>query len=159
VVLEYPRGQAPAGAGPVSVKLDYGQPHLRGRTLHTDSLVPYGRPWRTGANAPTTLTTGVDLVIGGQPVPRGNYVVWTIPAQGDWQLVLQRPVAAGAMQQAMQFDPAHDVARITLTRSTLAVPLESLTMWLVPSTAPAMSGGELRIAWGTTSLSTSWMVR
>ena len=34
VVLAYPQGQTPAGASNVSIKIDYGVPHLRGRTLH-----------------------------------------------------------------------------------------------------------------------------
>src|SRR5689334_2984594 len=49
-----PAGQA--APAPVTIVLDYGQPHLRGRKLHTDSLVPYDAPWRTGANDATTLT-------------------------------------------------------------------------------------------------------
>ena len=80
VTLTVPREQAAPGAQPapapteppVTIALDYGQPHLRGRTLHTDSLVPYDKPWRTGANDPTTLTTGVDLVVGGAAIPAGK---------------------------------------------------------------------------------------
>src|SRR5688572_21487455 len=68
VVLSYPRGAAPAGATSASIKLDYGVPHLRGRAMHSGDLVPYGAAWRTGANAVTTLTTDVDLSIGGTAV-------------------------------------------------------------------------------------------
>ena len=38
------------------IRVDYGQPHLRGRKILTDSLIPYDKVWRTGANAATTLT-------------------------------------------------------------------------------------------------------
>src|SRR5688500_1872984 len=74
---------ARASAKPSIIRIDYGQPHLRGRQLLTDSLVPYDKPWRTGANAPTTLTTDVDLVIGGATVPKGRYVLQTLPARRD----------------------------------------------------------------------------
>jgi hypothetical protein len=162
VTLAPPRAAAGAAqpatpAEPVTIRLDYGQPHLRGRSLHTDGLVPYDQPWRTGANSATTLTTGVDLVIGGQPVPKGTYVVWTLPARAGWTLMITRSEAPGAMQAAMRYDPASDVARVALKQQALATPLESLTMWLVPSTTGA--GGELRIGWGTTLLSTEWSVR
>ena len=159
VTLSVPREQGappPAQAQqPITIKLDYGQPHLRGRTLHKDTtLVPYDRPWRTGANEATTLTTGVDLVIGGATVPAGTYVLYTIPTRGDWKLIIQK--SAG---QTAEYDPAHDVARVDLRRRNLAQPLESLTMWLIPSTAPGKAEGELQIAWGSTAVSTTWSVK
>ena len=123
VTLTVPREQGappPAQADqPVTIKLDYGQPHLRGRTLHKDTtLVPYDRPWRTGANDATTLTTGVDLVIGSATIPAGTYVLYTIPTRGDWKLIIQK--SAG---QTAEYDPAHDVARVDLRRRNLAQPL------------------------------------
>ncbi len=157
VTLAVPReqgAQAPQDAQPITIKLDYGQPHLRGRPLHTDSLVPYDKPWRTGANNPTTLTTGVDLVLGGAAIPAGTYVLYTLPSKAGWKLIVQR--SAG---QAGDYDPAHDVARVDLRHQTLAAPLESLTMWLIPSTAPGAARGELRLAWGTNLLSADWAVK
>lgn len=155
VTLQYPEGQGPEGAQPVTITLDYGQPHLRGRTLHTDSLVPYDQPWRTGANALTTLTTEVDLVLGNATVPRGNYVIFTVPGRERWTLILQKNVN----QTADRYSAANDVARVELRRQTLPAPAESLTMWLIPSTAPGPARGELRMAWGSTLLSTDWSVK
>ena len=162
VTLSVPRPEPAPGAQPatapseppVTIALDYGQPHLRGRTLHTDSLVPYDKPWRTGANDPTTLTTGVDLVVGGATIPAGKYVLYTIPSRGDWKLIIQKPAG-----QTAEYNPAHDVARVDLRRRALAEPVESLTMWLVPSTAPGKAQGELRIAWGATLVSTTWTLK
>lgn len=158
VTLSYPRDSAPAGAQPASIKVEYGQPHLRGRALNTDSLVPWDKPWRTGANGSTTLTTGVDLIIGGQAVPKGTYVLWTLPSRAGWKLIIQRSAAPGTMQSAMIYDAANDVARVDLRQQALPSPLESLSMWLIPSTAPSSARGELRIAWGTVALSTDWSV-
>lgn len=155
VTLQYPEGQGPAGAQPVSIRLDYGQPHLRGRTLHTDSLVPYDQPWRTGANAATTLKTDVDLVIGGVAVPKGTYVLYTLPRRTGWELILQKSTA----ESPMNYDPARDFARVALQRRELAAPIESLSMWLIPSREPGPARGELRLAWGTVELSTDWAVR
>ena len=155
VVLNYPNEQAPAGAQPVSIKLDYGQPHLRGRTLHTDSLVPYDKPWRTGANNPTTLTTGIEIVLGGATLAPGTYVLYTIPSRtAAWKLIVQK--SAG---QTADYDAQHDVARVDLRRQALSAPVESLTMWLVPSTAPGKARGELRLAWGNSMLSTDWSLK
>jgi uncharacterized membrane protein YgdD (TMEM256/DUF423 family) len=52
-----------AAGKPALMRIDYGQPHLRGRKINTDSLVPIGTVWRLGANAATLFTTDVDLTI------------------------------------------------------------------------------------------------
>ena len=156
VTLEYPRDAAPAGAQPVSIRLDYGQPHLRGRTINTDTLVPFGQPWRTGANNATTLTTGADLTIGGKLVPQGTYVVFTLPARTGWTLILQK---AQGPQASTVYSSANDFARIELRQQALATPIESLTMWLIPARDAGAPRGELRMAWGTVQLSADWVVR
>lgn len=140
---------------PLAIRIDYGQPHLRGRTLHTDSLVPYDKGWRTGASASTTLTTDVDLRLGGALVAKGTYVLYTIPSRTSWQLVVQR----NTNQSPMKYDDKDDVARIPLRHVALASPMESLTFWLIPSLADGPAHGELRIAWGTDQLSTDWSIR
>ena len=172
VTLSYPRpaagmaampGMAPAPAAtpvappskPLVIRLDYGQPHLRGRTLHTDSLVPYDKAWRTGANGSTTLTTDVDLVLGGATLVKGAYVLYTIPGRSGWKLVVQRSVG----QTPMQYSDSNDVARIDLRHTMLPAPLESLTMWLLPALEPGPARGELRLAWGTDQLSTNWSIK
>lgn len=153
VILAYPQGQAPPGAASVSIKIDYGVPHLRGRTLHVGDLVPYDSVWRTGANAVTTLTTGANLTIGGAMVPMGTYVVYTLPSRDGWKLILQKSVG-----QSAAYDAMHDVARIDLKHTVLPQPLESLSIWLIPSTATDSARGELRLAWGAAQLSTEWVV-
>jgi hypothetical protein len=152
VTLTFADSAARAAAQPAKIRIDYGQPHLRGRSLHTDSLVPYDRVWRTGANDATTLTTDVDLVIGGANVPKGTYVLQTLPGRAGWKLLVQK---AGATPDAAPTD----VARVDLRRVTLPAPIESLTFWLVPSTQPGPQRGELRLAWGAASLSTDWVVK
>ena len=140
----------PEGAAERIIRIDYGQPHLRGRTLHTDSLVPYGALWRTGANATTTLHTDFMTMFGNNHLPAGRYAVFTMPARDGWQLILQKDEG----QQAAEYDAAKDVARVPLRHRSLGTPVESFTILLIP----AMSGlrGELRLLWGTEELSTEW---
>jgi len=150
---------ARAAAQPAKIRIDYGQPHLRGRALLTDSLVPYDKVWRTGANAATTLTTDVDLVVGGASVPKGSYVLQTLPTRTGWTLLVQKDGGQSPMAAAMANDPANNVARIDLRQTALPAPLESLTMWLIPSLEPGAPRGELRLAWGTIALATDWSVK
>ena len=154
VTLQYPQDQRPPGFQPLRIRVDYGQPHLRGRVLHTDSLVPYDSIWRTGANASTTLSTDVDLVLGGVNLPKGRYQLMTLPSRKGWKLIVQEDKG----QLMADYSAAADIARIDLKQSTLPAPLESLTFWLIPSLVSPPQG-ELRLAWGTTMLSTTWMMK
>lgn len=159
VVLTLVDSAARAAAKPSKIRIDYGQPHLRGRSLLTDSLVPYDKAWRTGANGATMLTTDVDLVIGGSNVPKGTYVLQTMPSRTGWKLLVQKEMGASPMAAAMSYDPALDIARIDMRQSTLSAPLESLTFWLIPSRQPGSPKGELRMAWGAVALATDWSVK
>ncbi|HEY9225715.1 MAG TPA: DUF2911 domain-containing protein [Gemmatimonadaceae bacterium] len=156
VTLAFPAGQAPAGSKNSIIRIEYGQPHLRGRTMHTPDLVPYDKPWRTGANALTTLTTDVDLTLGGTRLPKGSYALFTLPSASGWKLIIQKSVG----QSPTEYSATNDVARVDLRVRPLAEPLESFTMWLIPSTdTTGPARGELRMAWGKVSLSTDWAAR
>jgi hypothetical protein len=158
VVLTLADSAARAAAQPARIRIDYGQPHLRGRRLLTDSLVPLDKPWRTGANDPTTLTTDVDLVLGGSRLAKGSYVLQSVPTRTGWSLLVQEPQPAAAGPATTPPAAPREVARITLRRAALAQPLESLTFWLIPSTQPGAARGELRMAWGTVALAADWSV-
>jgi hypothetical protein len=159
VVVTWTDSARAAVGEPAVIRIDFGQPHLRGRTLHSDSLVPFDKPWRLGANAATTLVTEVDLVIGGQDVPKGTYYLQALPAQSGWTLFIQRTAGRTPMAAAMAYDPANDVARVPLRSLPLAEPIESLTFWLVPSTQPGKPRGELRFGWGRAMLSAEWVMK
>jgi hypothetical protein len=157
VVITFVDSAARAAATPLKVKLDYGQPSLRGRQILTDSLVPYDKPWRTGANALTTLTTDVDLILGGKEFSKGSYAFYTLPSKAGWKLIVQKnpgPTPTGA---PAPYDSANDIARLNLTAGTAAAPLETFTMWLVPSRDPGPPHGQLIMQWGTTIQSIDWL--
>ena len=155
VTLTYPEGQGPAGAKPMAIRLDYGQPHLRGRAMHSDSLVPYDKPWRTGANAATRLITEADLVVGGATLPKGTYVLFTLPSRAGWKLIIQK----NGPEAEVTYDARNDIARVDLRQRATAEPVESLTMTLVPVPGASPARGELRISWGTFALAADWTVQ
>ena len=155
VVLNPVEAQGAGGAKPLTIRLDYGQPHLRGRTVHTDSLVPYDQPWRTGANAATRLSTEVDLVLGGVTIPKGTYVLFTLPSRSGWKLLIVK----NGPEQEMSYNAANEVARVDLRMRTLAEPTESLSMTLVPAPGAGPAHGELRISWATFALFAEWSVK
>ena len=124
------------------VYIDYGRPSMRGRRI-MGGLVPYGRVWRTGANAATTLVTDVDLDLGGTRVPRGTYTLYTIPTAAGWTLIVNRQTG----QWGTQYEPARDLARIPMRVSTLREPVEQFTMALERTRNGA---GTLALSWENT---------
>jgi hypothetical protein len=158
VSLVYPRDSAPPGAGPASITINYGQPHLRGRKLYTDSLVPWGQPWRTGANEATMLMTDVDLTLGGKAVPKGNYVVWTLPTRQGWTMILL-PDTATVPPASVRYAQRPDEIRIPLRSRAIEWPVESLSFWLIPDAGNGPPKGKLWMSWGTTLLAADWAAR
>ncbi|MFL5381611.1 MAG: DUF2911 domain-containing protein [Longimicrobiaceae bacterium] len=124
------------------IYVDYGRPSMRGRRIMGE-LVPYGRVWRTGANAATTLLTDVDLELGGTRVPRGTYTLYTIPTAGGWTLIVNRQTG----QWGTQYEAARDLARIPMQVSRLRAPVEQFTIGLERGRAGA---GTLALEWETT---------
>ncbi len=148
-----------AAGKPALISINYGQPHLRGRSLLSSDFVPMGTVWRLGANEATLLTTDVDLMIGDKQVPKGRYILSALPESSGWTLILQQELSGAPMVMAMNYDASRDFARIPLRASTLSEPVESLSMALVPATTPGEQRGVLHISWGTVHLNADWVVR
>lgn len=153
VALTPPRVAGQPAPKAMVVKIDYGQPHARGREVPAELANP-GTVWRTGANASTTLTTDVDLVIGSANVPKGAYSIFTIRTADGYELI----VNSNTGQWGTQYDQSKDFVRVPLTARTLAEPRESLQIALVPE-ADQSPTGLLTIAWGKLELSTSWAAK
>jgi hypothetical protein len=143
------------GQTPANVSIDYGQPHAKGRTVAGALAGDLGQVWRLGANEATTLRTDVDLTIGTLTVPKGAYTLAaeTTPA-GAWKLIVNSKTG----QWGIPYDASTELGRTPLTSRTLATPIESFTMWLIPA-ADGSAGGAIRFAWGTREFSATWKVR
>jgi hypothetical protein len=75
------------------VKICYGRPSARGRTMIGGPNIPYGQLWRMGANEPTMIHTSVPLVVAGIYIEPGSYSLYTIPGRGQWRLILNRSIS------------------------------------------------------------------
>lgn len=153
VSLAPPRTPQRPASAPARIWIDYGQPHARGRAV-MGTLVPFDTVWRTGANSSTTFSTDVDLTIGGTLVPKGTYSLFSIPTRTGWTLVINRQTG----QWGTAYDASRDFARIPMTTRTLAEPVESLVISLVPATDGPPAHGRLVISWGTTEGAVDWKV-
>ncbi len=152
VTLSPPRVQGQPAPTAHTIRIDYGQPHARGRQV-AGGLIPHGEIWRTGANTSTSFTTGVDLDIGGTVVPKGTYSLYTFATPTGMQLVINKQTG----QWGTEYSQAQDLARIPLTVRKRSEPIESFTIWLVPDAQGA--AGVLRMAWGDVEASARWQAR
>lgn len=137
-----PRDTAWGAVGRARLMVDYGRPSRRGRVVF-GGVVPWGRVWRTGANAATQLTTDTPLLIGGERIPAGSYSLWTVPRTDGAALIVNRRTG----QWGTHHDPHHDLARIEMTREEVTEPVEQFTI----AVEPAAGGGRLRLTWDATS--------
>ena len=156
VSLAMPRVAAQPASPALKISIDYGQPHARGRAV-LGGIVPFDSVWRTGANSATTLTTDVDLTIGGAFVPKGSYTLYTLPTRTGSKLIINRQTG----QWGTVYDSKLDLARVDLATRTRAEPAESFTVTLVPTDPakePGPAHGRLVLSWGTTEMSTDWKV-
>ena len=80
--------------GLTEVMVDYSRPSMRGRTVFGD-LVPYGKLWRTGANAYTKISFDTDVTIDGQPVEAGMYSIFTKPGEKNWEVFFYTDTEGG----------------------------------------------------------------
>ena len=71
--------------GLTDVVVEYSRPSAKGRTVFGD-LVPFGKTWRTGANANSTVSFSDDVTIGGKQLKKGKYAIFTVPKADVWEV-------------------------------------------------------------------------
>lgn len=130
--------------GLTDITVEYSSPGAKGRTIWGD-LVPWDKPWRTGANAPTKITFSKDVTVGGKPVPAGTYGVITFPSQKAWTLVLSRNVeiGGGGKPYDAKTDGKDDAARVEL--KTSAIPHRERMIFVFADTTD--EGTSLDLEW------------
>jgi hypothetical protein len=111
--------------GLTDVEVDYSRPNKNGRIVF-GGLVPFDKPWRTGANQPTKIKTSGAIKFGEMEVPAGEYVLYTIPGANQWSLVLSKNLNAQALTD---HKPEDEAARVMATPLlALAAPAETFTI-------------------------------
>lgn len=67
----------------------YSRPRMLGRPI-MGRVVPFGEPWRLGANEATTLTVSVPVLFGEIRLQPGTYSVYAIPEKAEWKIIVNR---------------------------------------------------------------------
>jgi hypothetical protein len=128
-----------------TIKLCYGRPSVRGRQV-MDSLVPYGTPWRLGANEPTRLFLPFAAQVAGVAVRRGAYSLYVVPRATEWEVHVNRVVD----RWGIPIDSVvtrRDLGKGTVPVEALSQPVEQLTIQFRPVTGGAT---EMVVEWEKT---------
>ncbi|CAN5736676.1 DUF2911 domain-containing protein [soil metagenome] len=129
--------------GLTDVEIDYARPSKNDREIF-GGLVPHGKLWRTGANAPTRIKFSDTVKLGDKELPAGEYVLLTIPNANEWTLILSKDAK---MQSTGDYKEENDAARITVKPATLPAAVETFTIGLADVKGAAAT---LHLDWDTT---------
>jgi hypothetical protein len=129
-----------------TIAVEYDRPVARGRTLFGEGgVVRWGDKWTPGANWATTIDVDTDVRVDGQPLPKGKYSIWLVPAAAPapWTMIFSR---AARRFHTRPPGPEDDQLRIAV-KPEQGMHMEALT-WYFPIVTP--DGTTLRMHWGTT---------
>jgi hypothetical protein len=82
-----PLGQTVISMNDESALLCYGRPSAKGRTVMGE-LVPFGQPWRIGANEATALHLPFAAEVGGVELEAGSYSLYAVPGAEEWTFTI-----------------------------------------------------------------------
>jgi hypothetical protein len=147
-----PAGSVSTTVGLTEVKVDYSRPRAKGRTIFgTDAkaVVPYGKIWRTGANAGTKITFGDDVTVEGIAVPKGEYLLFTWPGANEWTVSLYKDVKLGGDTE--KYDKSQEAANFKVKPQKLTEKVETFTI-NITDIADDNKSAKIQLAWENTSV-------
>jgi hypothetical protein len=112
--------------GLTDVEVDYSRPNKNNREIF-GRLVPYGKLWRTGANAVTKISFSKPVSLGGKEIPAGEYALFTIPTADEWTIIISKDAK---VQSAADYKQNNDAARITAKPEPIPDTIETFTIGL-----------------------------
>jgi len=130
--------------GLTTVKIDYSRPSARGRAVYGE-LVPFGRLWRTGANANTIVTFSDDVIIAGKTLRAGSYALYSQPKADSWDIIFYADTKNWGLPE--KWDDSKEAVRASVKPEFLSRNVETLTIGL---NALENDYGFLEIAWEKT---------
>ncbi len=126
------------------ITVEYSRPSAKGRVVFGD-LVPFGKTWRTGANASTKITFTEDVKLEGKEVKAGTYAVYTVPNKETWDIILYSDLTLNG--NTANYKAENEVLRVVVKSTALSSNVETFTINLADITA---SSTTLELLWEKT---------
>jgi hypothetical protein len=120
-----PKATVDQAVGLTDVEIVYSRPSMKGRTIFGD-LVPFGKIWRTGANANTTISFSDDVMIDGKTLKKGKYALYTIPKAENWDVIFYNTTDNWGTPE--EWKESNVALKATAKTELLNRPVESFTI-------------------------------
>lgn len=133
--------------GDALVRVCYGRPSARGRTMLGGEHVPYGRIWRTGANEPTTLHVTAPVTLAGIALAPGSYSLYTIPEEDEWTVLVNASTDQWGHERFYEGVSERDIGRAAVAAERLDEHVETFT---IRAEARAEGAADLFLEWERT---------
>jgi len=147
-----PEGSTYSKVGLTDITIDYSRIKVKGRQIFgegDDALIPFGKLWRTGANAGTIITTSTDIKVEGQDLPAGEYMLLTIPGTDSWTVIFYKDKSIGGNMAAHKEED--NQLKVTVKSSKLAETVENLT-FNISDISEDNTKAAIQLAWANTSI-------
>ena len=120
------------------ISIEYSRPSVKGRVIFGD-VVPFGKIWRTGANASTQITFGEDVRIEGTSIAAGTYALYTIPNKDAWEIMLYKDLKLSG--NVADYKKENEVLRFSAKSTYQANKTETFTITVadIPFTVEAFN--------------------
>ncbi len=127
-----------------TLTIEYSRPGKKDRIVFGD-LIPFGKTWRTGANAATKISFSDDVKFGGVNVPKGTYALFSIPGESSWDIMLYSDANVSGVPQ--DYDVKKEVAHIKATPELIPYTMET---FLIDINDIRNESATLNLIWETT---------
>ena len=127
-----------------SIELIYSRPGIKGRKIFGD-LVPWTKVWRTGANSAPRIKFNDDVTFGGQSLKAGEYAIYTVPNENEWEVIINK----GSANWGTEYKMEDDIFRVKVKPMKLDQVIESFTMQFGNVKATST---DLQIMWDKTAV-------
>jgi hypothetical protein len=107
------------------ITIEYSRPSAKGRVVFGD-VVPFGKTWRTGANASTKITFGEDVKVEGKDIPAGTYALYTVPNKDSWDIIFYKDLTLSG--NVAKYKKEDELVRFSVKPSSLGNKVETFTI-------------------------------
>lgn len=119
-----PKTTAQGKIGAAKITVEYSAPSARGRKMLGEKE-PFGKVWRTGANAATTIEFDKAVKIEGKDVPAGKYALFTIPNEKEWTIIISKKAKQNG---AYDYKQEEDLLRVNVPATKTSSFVETFTI-------------------------------
>ena len=131
--------------GLTEIGLEYARPSAKGRVVFGE-LVPFNKLWRTGANASTKISLSEAVKIGGNPIEKGTYALYTIPNKNKWTIIIHSNTKMRSIA-GDTYKPEFDLFKFDVAPKNNETYIETFTIGFADITSKSFN---LQLSWENT---------